>query len=101
LPSSTSSIRGPTEASIRGPVAAAEPQAETRKRQHPDADRDRQRGGERQLSRPQDSDDCDRLRAAKDFTGVDTLEIEIDVDNRTAVLSHRITVAARPQAQPL
>jgi hypothetical protein len=37
----------------------------------------------------------------KDFTGVDTLEIEIDVDNRTAVLSYRITVAARAQAQPL
>ena len=35
----------------------------------------------------------------KDFTGVDALEIEIDVDNRTTVLSYRITVAA--QAQPL
>ncbi len=35
----------------------------------------------------------------KDFTGVDTLEIEIDADNRTTVLSYRITVAA--QAQPL
>ncbi len=37
----------------------------------------------------------------KDFTGVDTLEIEIDADNRTTVLSYRITVAAQAQAEPL
>jgi hypothetical protein len=50
------------------------------------------------VSRPQNSDDCDRLRAAKGL--LDTFEIEIDVDNPTAVLSYRITVAAQAQAQP-
>jgi hypothetical protein len=34
----------------------------------------------------------------KDFTGIDTLEIEINVDNRATVLSYRITVAAQEQA---
>jgi hypothetical protein len=37
----------------------------------------------------------------KDFTGIDTLELEIDVDNRTTVLSYRITVVVQSQAEPL
>jgi hypothetical protein len=35
----------------------------------------------------------------KDFTGVDTLQIELDEDNRTTLLSYRIVVGA--EAQPL
>jgi len=35
----------------------------------------------------------------KDFTGVDTVAIEIDTDNRATLLSYRITVSA--DAQPL
>jgi hypothetical protein len=37
----------------------------------------------------------------KDFTGIDAIELEIDVDNRTTVLSYRIIVAAQAQAEPL
>jgi len=37
----------------------------------------------------------------KDFTGVDTVELEIDTDNRVTLLAYRITVAADAQAQPL
>jgi hypothetical protein len=37
----------------------------------------------------------------KDFTGVETVELEIDTDNRATLLSYRITVSADAQAQPL
>lgn len=37
----------------------------------------------------------------KDFTGVEAVELEIDTDNRTTLLSYRITVSADAQAQPL
>ena len=37
----------------------------------------------------------------KDFTGAETVELEIDTDNRATLLTYRITVSAEAQAQPL